>query len=206
MNDPTYVWILVIAGSWCCGLSVFGTFTALGVLGRYMPDYALPPHLRFVTQGMVFWPMAGLFALEFVIDKIPKLDVRWNLATAHLRILGGAALAVLAVWQLGASHIIAAALIGASLAFFMGVVKSAIRVEAIEAGTAMIVSPIASMVEQCLVFATLFPLSTTPILCVVILGFMLIGGMLAAYLIWGRVKEIARQTLFPWERGRPRPL
>src|SRR5258708_8317112 len=68
---------LVIAASFAAGLNVYATILTLGLLAR--AHWAvLPPGLEVLTQWWVIGASAALFTAEFVVDKIPGIDLLWN--------------------------------------------------------------------------------------------------------------------------------
>jgi hypothetical protein len=77
----------VIAGSgWASGLNVYATVLLLGLAGRL--GWAETPTQMQTTPVLV---VAGvLYAIEFVVDKIPYLDNIWDSAHTFIRPLGAA--------------------------------------------------------------------------------------------------------------------
>lgn len=65
---------VVVGAGWTSGLSAYGTALVLGLVGRFgvgqVPDV--------LTRSEVLIPVGVMFALEFVVDKIPYVDNLWD--------------------------------------------------------------------------------------------------------------------------------
>jgi hypothetical protein len=90
---------LVIAASFAAGLNVYATILTLGVMAR-AHWVELPPGLDVLTSWWVIGASAGLFAVEFVADKIPVFDLVWNALHTFVRVPLAALLAYRATLQL----------------------------------------------------------------------------------------------------------
>ena len=81
-----------IASAWSAGISMYGVAALLGIAGRF--GWAETPE---VLQHWWAIVLAGaLFAVEYVVDKIPVVDSVWDAVHTVLRPAAGAALAVTA--------------------------------------------------------------------------------------------------------------
>jgi hypothetical protein len=65
---------VVVGSGWTSGLSAYGTVLVLGLLGRL--GIGDVPEL--LTRGEILAGAGVLFAIEFVVDKIPYLDHGWD--------------------------------------------------------------------------------------------------------------------------------
>ena len=110
-----------ITSSFSAGISMYGVIAALGIAGRLDAIDAPTILERPVVIGLALL----LFAVEFVVDKLPVLDTVWDTIHAVLRPIAGAVI-------LGATPdqdlpVVVAGAIGAGLAFTSHSAKSATR-------------------------------------------------------------------------------
>ena len=111
-----------ITSSFSAGISMYGVIAALGIAGRL--DAVDAPAI--LERPIVIGLALLLFAVEFVVDKLPVIDTVWDTIHAVLRPIAGAVI-------LGATPdqelpVAVAAAIGAGLAFTSHSAKSATRV------------------------------------------------------------------------------
>jgi Domain of unknown function (DUF4126) len=118
---------LVIAVSFAAGLNVYATVGTLGLLGRY-DLVTLPGSLDIVSSWWVIGTCAVLFAMEFVADKIPVVDLVWNVLQTFVRVPVAAVLAYAATSRLPPAWQLAAAAAGGAIAFAAHGGKTAARV------------------------------------------------------------------------------
>ena len=83
---------LVIALSFAAGLNVYATMLVVGVLGR-LHWAVLPPGLAHLADTWIMTASGMLFLGEVFADKIPGLDLLWNLIHTFIRIPIAAVLA-----------------------------------------------------------------------------------------------------------------
>ena len=113
--SPSNLAALVIAASFAAGLNLYATVLVLGLLARAHLA-TLPPGLDALGHTWVLASCAILFAAEFVADKIPVLDLFWNVLHTVIRIPVAALIAWHATAQLSPGLQIAAACLGAAIA------------------------------------------------------------------------------------------
>ncbi len=117
---------LVIAASFAAGLNVYATVLTLGWLDR-MGWVQLPPGLDVLRHTTVLVICGVLFAAEFVVDKIPGLDLLWSALHTFVRI----PVAALVAWQ-ATNHLpigdqMLAAAVGGTIAALTHGSKTALR-------------------------------------------------------------------------------
>lgn len=95
---------MVAAAGWTSGLNLYGTALLLGIAGR--AGWADTPEA--LQRPWVLGVLAGLYLLEFVVDKIPWLDSAWDGLHTFIRPLGGALLGVGLAHDAGSSEALAA--------------------------------------------------------------------------------------------------
>ncbi len=82
---PSTIAALVIAASFAAGLNVYATVMTLGILahGHWV---VLPSGLEVLGDWWVIAASSVMFALEFVADKIPGVDMVWNALHTFIRV------------------------------------------------------------------------------------------------------------------------
>ncbi|ANJ73369.1 DUF4126 domain-containing protein [Ralstonia insidiosa] len=101
--------------SWTSGFRLYLAVFAAGMLGR-TGWLHLPPGLQMLESWWVIG-LAGVLAVaEFLADKIPGFDSVWDSIQTFIRIPAGAILAAAAFGQLDPQWMVAAGLIGGTLA------------------------------------------------------------------------------------------
>jgi hypothetical protein len=101
-------WGTITATGWASGLNLWGTALLLGLAGR-LGWAETPAELQ---QTWVLVVLGALYAVEFVIDKVPWLDSAWDVANTAIRPLGGALLAAALAQDAGSTESVAALLGG----------------------------------------------------------------------------------------------
>lgn len=123
---PEEIVALLIATSFAAGLNVYATVGTLGLLSRF-EILVLPAPLSIMDNWWVIGACAALFALEFVVDKIPVVDLLWNALQTFVRVPAGALLAYGAATPMSPGWQLAAAGLGATIAFAAHAGKTAVR-------------------------------------------------------------------------------
>lgn len=112
---PEQLVALIAATSFAAGLNVYATTGALGILAR-TGVIALPAPLEPVASWWVIGVSAALFAIEFIVDKIPGVDLLWNALQTVVRVPVGALLAYGAATPLPLPAQLATTLAGGAIA------------------------------------------------------------------------------------------
>jgi hypothetical protein len=99
---------LIAASGWASGLNLYGTALLLGLAGRL--GWAETPEQ--LQQTWVLAVLAVLYALEFVVDKIPWADSAWDAVHTVIRPIGGGLLGGLIAHDAGSQEVVAALLSG----------------------------------------------------------------------------------------------
>ena len=109
-----------IASAWASGISMYGVAAVLGIAGRL--DWVESPD--WLQRWWVILLALVLFAVEFVVDKVPAVDSTWDAVHTALRPTAGAVLLGGADADAGTS---ALAVGGAVLALSSHSAKSVLR-------------------------------------------------------------------------------
>lgn len=123
---PSTIAALVIAASFAAGLNVYATVLTLGLLSR-AHWVVLPSGLEMLGSWWVIGASGVLFAAEFIADKIPGLDVVWNVLHTFVRVPVAALLAYGATTHLSPPLQLLAVAGGASIAMAAHSSKTAAR-------------------------------------------------------------------------------
>ena len=126
MFSPANVTALVIASSFAAGLNIYATVLTLGLLAR-THFVQLPPGLDPLGHTWIIVTCAIMFAIEFFADKIPALDLFWNLLHTFVRIPIAALIAYHASSQLTPQMQVLATALGAAIALAAHTSKTAVR-------------------------------------------------------------------------------
>jgi uncharacterized protein DUF4126 len=118
---------LLVAACFAAGLNVYAPVATLGLLARTQ-TIELPASLDLLTSWWVIGASVTLYAVEFVADKIPAIDLIWNALQTFVRIPVAALLAYAATAHLSPVEQVLAATLGACIAFVAHSGKTAVRV------------------------------------------------------------------------------
>lgn len=99
---------LVAASGWASGLNLYGTALLLGLAGRF--GWAETPAGLQETWVLVL--LASLYAVEFVVDKVPWLDSAWDAIHTVIRPVGGALLGAALAHDAGSSEVLSGLVAG----------------------------------------------------------------------------------------------
>lgn len=117
---------LIVAISFAAGLNVYATVLTLGLLAR-QHWVVLPGALQTLADPWIVAASGILFAGEFIADKIPGVDLLWNLLHTFIRIPVAALLAYAAGAHLTPQERVIAAVAGGTIALLAHGSKTAVR-------------------------------------------------------------------------------
>ena len=123
---PSTIAALIIAASFAAGLNVYATVLTLGLLA-HTRWVMLPPGLEILGDWVVIAVSGTLFAVEFVADKIPGLDMIWNALHTFIRVPVAGLLAYRASSHLSPEMQLLATVAGAAIAMVAHSSKTAVR-------------------------------------------------------------------------------
>jgi len=190
MNLPEIAVALALA--WGAGLRAYAVIFAVGLAGA-MGWVELPGHLDVLQHPLVIGASGFMTLVEFGADKVPWLDSIWDAIHSFVRIPAGAALAALAFGDSSSAVMVAAGILGGSLAAAMHVAKAGTR-----ATLNMSPEPFsnwaASLSEDALVPLGLWLAFAHPLLFFALLAAMLAGVVLLARLLWRGFRRLAASS------------
>jgi uncharacterized protein DUF4126 len=106
---------MALGSAWLSGINLYATVATLGLLQR-LGLARLPGDLTVLSHWWIIGLAAGLYAIEFVADKIPVVDSAWDAVHTFVRVPAGAILAASAFADFDPLVRVAALLIGGGLA------------------------------------------------------------------------------------------
>ena len=174
--------------SFASGLNVYATVLAMGVLHR-LGVLHLPPTLDVVASAPVLAGAAALYAVEFVVDKVPYLDSVWDAIHTIIRPAAGAFLSYSMVGHVDPQWQILAALVGGSVAFTSHAAKASTR-------AAVHVSPepfsnwILSLAEDGMAFVLVWLVGSHPLLGLAAVSLLVVA---AVFIVW-KLSRLVRQV------------
>ena len=81
--DTTQLVALAAALGWASGLRLYAVLLITGLVG-YAGWVPLPGGLQVLQHPAVLAASGFMFVLEFLADKVPGLDSRWDLSLIHI--------------------------------------------------------------------------------------------------------------------------
>jgi len=174
--------------AWASGLRLYAVLLAAGLLGRF--GYLdLPAGLEVVQHPLVIGAAGLMFVLEFFADKIPALDSMWDAVHTFVRIPAGAILAALALGEYDPAVMLAAGLIGGSLAAATHAAKAGSRA-LINTSPEPFSNVVASVGEDALVAGGLYAAFSHPYLFLALLGLFVLLLVWLLPKLWRGVKSV----------------
>src|ERR671937_914375 len=173
---------IALALAWGAGLRAYAVIFAVGLAGA-MGWVELPGHLEVLQHPLVLAASGFMTLVEFGADKLPWLDSIWDAVHSFVRIPAGAALAAMAFGDSGDAVMVAAGLLGGSLAAAMHAAKAGTRA-AINLSPEPFSNWAASLSEDALVPLGLWLAVAHPLVFRLLLALFLFGVVLLARLLW----------------------
>lgn len=124
--SPEHVAAFLVAVCFAAGLNVYGTVAALGLVAR-AGFVVLPGDLGLIQSWWVLGACLVLFAIEFVADKVPIVDLVWNVLQTFVRVPVAGLIAYGALPALDPGWQLAAGAAGALLALVAHSGKTTMR-------------------------------------------------------------------------------
>lgn len=190
MNGILSTLALALGVGWCAGLNLYATLAILGLLHRFVPEFVLPPGLEVLGSYWVIGPAVFMYFVEFVADKVPAFDSVWDSVHTFIRVPAGAVLAAMALGDVPLELQIAAGLLGGTLALGSHATKATTRLVAHSSGTSPIVTPVASLLEDGLVFTTFAVWASYPILSIILVAAMIAVAVVLLWAFWAFTRKV----------------
>jgi hypothetical protein len=187
---------MVFSSGWASGVNAYLVVLVLGIADR-LGDFASIPDTLGRTD--VLLAAAALYALEFVLDKIPYVDSTWDVVSTVTRPAIGTAIALLVSGDATSVHQAAYGALGGGTALASHLVKAGGRL-AINASPEPVTNIVASLGEDVAVVGVVLLAIQHPWLALVVAAvFLLVGGLVVYHLL-----RLVRRGWRRWN-GRPTP-
>jgi hypothetical protein len=112
--------------AWGSGIRLYAVLFLAGLMAR-LGYVELPPDLGLLTHPAVLGASGFMFFVEFFADKVPGFDTLWDTVHTFIRIPAGALLAALALADRDPALVLAAAILGGTLASAAHLTKAGSR-------------------------------------------------------------------------------
>ena len=183
---------IATALAWGAGLRAYAVIFAVGVAGA-MGWVELPGSLHVLEHPLVIGASGFMALVEFSADKLPWLDSIWDAVHSFVRIPAGAALAAMAFGDSSNAVMVAAGILGGSLAATMHAAKAGARA-AINLSPEPFSNWTASLSEDALVPIGLWLAVVHPLAFFVLLAACLVAVVFLARLLWRGVQRLTRSS------------
>lgn len=174
--------------AWASGIRLYAVLFIAGLMGK-LGYIALPDGLQLLTHPLVMGAAGLMFAVEFFADKIPALDSVWDAVHTFIRIPAGALLAAMSLGGHDPAWMLAAAILGGSLAAGTHFTKAGGRA-VINTSPEPFSNVATSLGEDALVAGGLLTAFLHPVVFLVLLALFVLGMAWALPKLWrfiGRV-------------------
>lgn len=179
---------LSMGAAWASGINLYATILTLGILGA-TGNMVLPPDLQVLTDPLVLGAAAVMFVAEFIADKTPGVDTGWDAVHTFIRIPAGAMLAASAIGEVNSAVVVAAAILGGTLAAGSHVTKAGTRV-LINASPEPFSNWFTSLAEDVAVIVGVWAALAHPVFFLAVLLCLIIAMIWVLPKLWGGVKAV----------------
>ena len=196
--------------AWASGIRLYAALFILGLVER-MGWFSLPPALYILSDPIVMGASGFMLFVEFFADKIPGVDSLWDAVHTFIRIPAGALLAAGVMGDQNSAVMIAAAILGGTIASGSHFTKAGTRA-LINTSPEPVSNWTASFAEDAAVASGLWFMFQYPLL---FLALLLVFLLIAIWLIpklWRGIKRVATRVAIlingnvkPRTSGYPRP-
>jgi hypothetical protein len=178
--------------AWASGIRLYAVLFLAGLLA-YFGVIQLPSGLHLLMHPLVLTASGIMFLAEFFADKIPVFDSAWDAIHTFIRIPAGAVLAAATFSDVDPALMLAAGLVGGTIASGSHFTKAGTRA-VINASPEPFSNWAASFSEEAAVLAGLWTMFLHPVAFLVLLALFL---GIAAWLLprfWRGVKALGRRV------------
>jgi hypothetical protein len=203
--DTLQLVALAAAIGWASGLRLYAVLFIVGALG-YLRWVELPAGLSVLTHPMVLAASGFMCVVEFFADKVPGVDSAWDLVQTFIRIPAGAALAASVFGDSSTAAMLAAAILGGTLAAGSHLAKSGSRA-VINTSPEPFSNWAASFSEELAVGTVLWLAFAHPIVALIVIGLLIALMIWLIPKVWRMIRAIANRIAgwFSDSNHRPAP-
>lgn len=189
---------VVVGASFAAGVNVYATVAVLGLLARF--DYTqLPANLSILENWWTIGAAGALFAVEFIADKIPGVDLIWNALQTFVRVPVAGLLAFGATGSMSPGAQVASAVLASGIAFAANAGKMALRTT-VSASPEPLSNIGLSLVEDVAAVGLTWFATQHPYLAAAIVAVLLLVVVLLIRLVWRTLKRWLAGARRQWER------
>lgn len=182
---------LTMGAAWASGINLYATIAVLGILGA-TGNVTLPSQLLVLQSPLVIGCAGLMFLVEFVADKTPGVDTGWDTIHTFIRIPAGVILAASAVGDVSPALVVAAGILGGTVAATSHMVKAGSRV-VINTSPEPFSNWAASLFEDFLVIGGLFTALHYPLLFLILFVLFLLLAVWLIPKLWRAIRFLGRK-------------
>jgi len=196
---------LAAAVGWASGLRLYAVLFIVGGVG-YLGVVDLPAGLHVLAHPLVLAASGFMCCVEFFADKIPGVDSAWDVVQTFIRIPAGAALAASVFGDSSAAWMLAAAILGGTLAAGSHAAKAGGRA-LINTSPEPFSNWTASFGEELAVGTVLWLAFAHPIVALVVIALFVAGMIWLLPKLWRALRAIVNRVAgwLSGSAGRPAP-
>lgn len=178
---------LIAGQGWASGVNLYAVTALLGIFGRLEVGgtTSVPEALQ---RPEVIGVALVLFAIEFVVDKVPYLDNVWDAVHTVIRPLGAAGLSAILAGDVGGVQQAIAATSGGTLAFAAHAAKATARV-AVNTSPEPASNILVSVAEDGIVATVVFFAITNPWIALALVVVLLVAGTVVTVMAIGAARR-----------------
>jgi hypothetical protein len=184
---------LAAAVGWASGLRLYAVLFIVGGLG-YLQLVELPAGLNALAHPLVLAASGFMCFVEFFADKIPGVDTAWDVVQTFVRIPAGAALAASVFGDSSTAMMLAAAILGGSLAAGSHLAKSGGRA-VINTSPEPFSNWAASFGEELAVGSVLWLAFAHPLAALVVLAVLVVFTLWLIPRVWRMIRTLVDRVL-----------
>jgi len=203
--DTLQLVALAAAVGWASGLRLYAVLFILGGLG-FVGWVGLPSGLAALAHPYVLAASGFMCVVEFFTDKIPGVDSAWDVVQTFIRIPAGAVLAASVFGDASTAAMLAAAILGGTLAAGSHLAKSGSRA-VINTSPEPFSNWAASFSEDLAVGTVLWLAFAHPVVALIVLAMLVALMIWLIPKVWRMIRRIAQrvQRWFEGSSHRPAP-
>lgn len=191
LDHVSHLIALSMGAAWASGLNLYATLLVLGVFA-HTGHLQLPPDLQIVADPLVIAAAGLMYFVEFFTDKTPGVDTGWDAIHTFVRIPAGAALAAGALGEMNPAVVLAAGLVGGSVAAGTHATKAGARVM-INTSAEPVSNWTASLAEDLAVISGLWVALNYPWLFLALLAVFIVLMIWLLPKLWRGIKALAQR-------------
>ena len=174
--------------AWASGIRLYAALFVVGMLGRY-GTIPLPETLQILSHPAVLTASGFMLFVEFFADKIPGVDSLWDAVHTFIRIPAGAALAAAVLGADSEIMMVAAAILGGSIAAGTHFSKAGTRA-LINTSPEPVSNVAASLSEEAMLAGGLWMAWFHPLVFLVLLALFLVAAVWLIARLWRFVRKM----------------